>query len=98
MRIWCIAIVLALCGVAAADEPQQPTTLVGRVTDVIGKPIKNARVYVLVGKQRVQAQTDQDGRYAIQVPGGAHSVIIAVDKIHTYRQVLATDGRATVLD
>jgi hypothetical protein len=72
--------------------------LVGRVTDLLGKPIEGARIYVLSGN-RTQTGTDKDGRYALALYStGAHSVVIAVGKIHTYRQVLIRAGTSTTLD
>jgi hypothetical protein len=96
--IWCLAMVLGMAGLARADEEAAPTVLAGRVTDVLGRPIAKARVYVLIDKARIQAVTDKDGRYSVAVSSGAHSVVIAVDRVHTYRQVLATAGQTTALD
>jgi hypothetical protein len=94
---------LAVCcwiGVAAADDAAGPTKLTGRVTDVLGKPIGDARIYVMPPSgEREEAKTDRDGRYALDLSeGGALSVVIAVDRIHTYRQVLVKAGTATTLD
>jgi hypothetical protein len=70
------------------------------VTDVLGKPIEDARIYVMPPSgEREETKTDRDGRYKIALPeGGALSVVIAVDKIHTYRQVLVKAGTSTALD
>lgn len=103
----CLVLVCSF-GVAVADDaptptpaptPQrQPTTLVGRVTDILGKPIEGARIYVLSGG-RTQTGTDKDGRYSATLySSGAHSVVIAVGKVHTFRRVLINAGTATTLD
>ena len=105
-----LAVLAFLCslGIAFADDapapapaptpPQQPTTLVGRVTDILGKPVEGARIYVMSG-HRTQTGTDKDGRYSLALYStGAHSVVIAVGKVHTYRQVLIKAGVATTLD
>src|SRR5688500_14934826 len=100
MRTIVILAMLVSVGVAVADEASQtpPTTLVGRVTDILGKPIEGARVYVLSGS-RTQTGTDKDGRYSLALYStGAHSVVIAVGKVHTFRQVLIQAGAATTLD
>jgi hypothetical protein len=78
----------------------QPTVLGGRVTDVLGKPIVKARVYVLPrGGGRIQSETDTDGRYTLELgAGGAYSVVIAIGRVHTYRQVLVTEHASTKLD
>jgi hypothetical protein len=82
----------------------QATVLNGRVTDVLGKPIVKARVYVLPrGGGRIQSETDKDGRYELDLGtgsglGGAYSVVIAVGHVHTYRQVLVTEHAITHLD
>ena len=72
----------------------------GRVVDVLGKPIANARVYVLPrGGGRLQTETNKDGRYGIELAAsGAYSVVIAVSRIHTYRQVLVSEHVTTTLD
>jgi len=101
MRSLLVLLVLVLAGgVAAADDPAPTTMLVGRVTDVLGKPIGDARVYLLPrGGGRLQTVTDKDGRYAIGLAdGGAYSVVIAVGRVHTYRQVLIADRASTTLD
>ena len=101
MRFLIALFVIALAGgIAAADDPAPPTTLVGRVTDVLGKPINDARVYVMPrGGGRLQTVTDKDGRYTIGLAdGGAYSVVIAVGRVHTYRQVLVADHALTLLD
>src|ERR1044071_6283302 len=83
--------------IAAPPVATTPTVLMGRVTDVLGKPIPAARVYVMPrGGGRLQTVTDQDGRYAIGLAdGGAYSVVIAVGRVHTYRQVLVAARAAT---
>ena len=101
MRSLLVLLVLVLAGgIAAADDPAPTTMLVGRVTDVLGKPIGDARVYLLPrGGGRLQTVTDKDGRYAIGLAdGGAYSVVIAVGRVHTYRQVLVADRAVTTLD
>src|SRR5262245_32838699 len=58
-----LVLLVALAGVAAADDP---AVLGGRVTDVLGKPIPGARVYVLPRSDEVlQTTTDAGGRYAV---------------------------------
>lgn len=97
-----LAVILAWGGVAVADDapPEAPTRLTGRVTDVLGKPITGARVHVLAmsGGQE-ETRTDKTGRYTIDLETvGAHAVVIAADKLHTYRRVLVQRGATTTLD
>ncbi|MDQ3301409.1 MAG: carboxypeptidase-like regulatory domain-containing protein [Myxococcota bacterium] len=85
-------------GVAAADR--SPTTLSGRVTDVLGQPIAGARIYVLSRSgSREETRTNKQGRYSVGLSTrGAHGVVVAIDKAHTYRTVLIEPARATTLD
>ena len=92
-----LVVLLALAGVAAADDP---AVLGGRVTDVLGKPIPHARVYVLPRSDEVlQTSTDAGGRYAVELAAsGAYAVVIAVGSVHTYRQVVVAEHGTTTLD
>jgi hypothetical protein len=94
-----LLVLVLLAGVAAADDAS-PTTLAGRVTDVLGRPIPHARVYIMPrGTVTLTTATDKDGRYAIELSAaGAYSVVIAAGRLHTYRQVLITAHAATTLD
>ena len=77
-----------------------PTIVTGRVIDVLGKPVSNARVYVLprAGKPHT-SKTDKNGRYSLQVQTlGTHGVVIAIDKAHTFRTVLVQQGATNTLD
>jgi hypothetical protein len=92
-----IALVVLLSGVAAADPP---TVVTGRVTDVLGRPVSNARVYVLPrADQPHQTKTNKDGRYSVEVDTtGTHGVVIAIDKAHVFRTVLVQQGTTNTLD
>jgi hypothetical protein len=94
----CVLVLWALLGVAAAEGP--PTTLTGRVSDVLGRPIADARVYVLAKTgEREETRTNKHGRYAVKLSrGGAYGVVIAVDEVHTYRTVLIEAQKSTTLD
>jgi hypothetical protein len=84
----------------ATDGPTGPTTITGRVTDVLGRPVANARVYVLPRRgQPIQSKTSKDGRYSVDVSTlGTHGVVIAIDRAHTFRTVLVQRGVANALD
>ena len=77
-----------------------PTIVNGRVVDVLGRPVPNARVYVLprMGKPHT-TKTDKNGRYSLQVQTiGTHGVVIAIDKAHVFRTVLVQQGATNTLD
>lgn len=77
-----------------------PTIVTGRVTDVLGRPVGNARVYVLsrIG-ERHEVKTDRNGRYKAKVNGfGTYGVVMAIDKAHTFRTVLVARGQENTLD
>jgi len=98
-----LVVLVLLAGVAFADDASPtapPTVLAGRVTDVLGRPIPHARVYIMPrGTITLTTATDKDGRYALELSAaGAYSVVIAAGRIHTYRQVLITEHAATTLD
>ncbi|HLL20974.1 MAG TPA: carboxypeptidase-like regulatory domain-containing protein [Kofleriaceae bacterium] len=98
MRVgWIFFIIVLTLGTAVA-EPR--TQLTGRVTDVLGKPVNNARIYVLSrAGAREEATTNRDGRFRVSVEGsGAYGVVIAKDQVHTYRTVLVQPGMTNVLD
>jgi Carboxypeptidase regulatory-like domain len=77
-----------------------PTYIEGRATDVLGRPIAGARVYVLPRRgEPIQSKTDKNGHYKVQVQSiGTHGVVIAIDKAHSFRTVLVQQGRANRLD
>jgi hypothetical protein len=69
------------------------------VTDVLGRPVKSARVYVLprMGEPH-QTKTDTEGRYTIDIStSGTHGIVIAIDKAHV-RTVLVKAGVSNTLD
>ena len=77
-----------------------PTIVTGRVTDVLGRPVASARVYVLPRRgQPHQTTTGKDGRYKVQVQtAGTYGVVIAIDKAHTFRTVLVQQGLSNTMD
>ena len=77
-----------------------PTIIAGRVTDVLGRPVVNMRVYVTPARgQPVRSKTDAKGRYTVTVPApGRYGVVIAIGKAHTFRSVDAKPGETTTLD
>ncbi|MBX3154752.1 MAG: carboxypeptidase regulatory-like domain-containing protein [Deltaproteobacteria bacterium] len=104
-----VACACSWLGTAAADDGPPtpppatapvPTTLAGRVTDIHGKAIAGARVYVLPrGGTRIQTETDGNGRYAVELgAGGAYAVVFAVKQVNTFRQVLVAEHAVTPLD
>lgn len=77
-----------------------PTIVTGRVTDVLGRPVRNSRVYVLPRRGApYRTRTNADGRYSVQVTTlGTHGVVIAIGKAHTFRSVLVKPGATNTLD
>lgn len=81
-------------GVAAADA-----LIVGRITDLLGKPVSGARVHVLSGSDRQTVTTDKDGNYRVIVDGNREvSVVIGAGAHHTFRRGAIKDGAIQRLD
>ena len=81
-------------------DPNALTTVAGRITDVLGRPVSGARVYVLprVGHP-YEGKTKKDGRYSVTVKTtGTHGIVIAIDKAHTFRTVIIKRGVVNALD
>src|SRR6188508_955607 len=98
-----VVMLIVLPSVARADDPvppPPPTILTGRVTDVLGHPVADARVHVLSpAGERHTVKTDAHGRYQATVSGpGTYSIVTAIDKAHTFHTVLAAQGQETTLD
>ena len=74
--------------------------MTGRVTDVLGRPMPDVRVYVLPKRgDPVRVRTDKDGRYRAEVSApGKYGVVVAIGKAHTYRTVLVKEGVTNALD
>jgi hypothetical protein len=72
----------------------------GRVTDVLGRPVPDVRVYVLPKRgDPYRVKTNKDGRYSAEVTAaGTYGVVVAIGKAHTYRTVLVKLGTTTTLD
>jgi hypothetical protein len=70
------------------------------VTDVLGRPVRDARIYVLPrAGEPVQTETNIDGRYTAKVSTiGTHGVVIAIGKAHTFRTVIVQRGATNTLD
>jgi len=89
---------------APAPAPSPPTTsttiVTGRVTDVMGRPVPDVRVYVLPKRGTpYRLKTDKHGRYTANVStAGTYGVVVAIGKMHTYRTVLAKEGITNTLD
>jgi hypothetical protein len=89
---------------AAAPPLSGPTAsatiVTGRVTDVLGRPVPDVRVYVLPKRGTpYRLKTDKHGRYSAEVSAaGIYGVVVAIGKMHTYRTVLAKEGIANTLD
>jgi hypothetical protein len=90
-----ILVTLAWFGVAAADDAP---TLSGRVTDLLGAPIANAKISVqATGAPTVEGTTDKDGRYTVALAKrGAYNVVIVSGHTRTYRQAVVGDKPATL--
>ena len=85
---------------AAPTTLDAPTIVTGRVTDVLGHPVADARVHVLSrAGERHTVTTDSDGRYKATVSGpGTYSIVTAIDQTRTFHTVLAAQGQETTLD
>src|SRR5262245_47618880 len=87
MKLAYIASLLLPAGIAMAQEPapeqpqpppQQAAATIqvhARVIDVLGRPVRGARVTIEGAADGVGASTDKDGRFAIDAPVGATLVI-----------------------
>ena len=92
--------VVLVCWVGVAIAQPVETVVQGRVTDVLGRPVANARVYVLEhASVPTRTTTDKDGRYSIEVTSaGMLRVVVAIDKVHVFRTVQVQPGAMTALD
>lgn len=89
-----VLVLVWVSGTAAADA-----TLVGRVTDLLGRPVPGARVHVLVGGVEQLTVTDKDGNYRVVVDGDREvSVVIGAGTLHTFRRGTIKDGTVQRLD
>jgi hypothetical protein len=89
-----VLFLVGISGVAAADA-----LLVGRVTDLVGKPVAGARVHVLSGSDRQTVTTDKDGNYRVIVDGDREvSVVIGAGTQHTFRRGAIRNGAIQQLD
>src|SRR5262245_56984260 len=90
--------VLVLVWVSATASAD--AMLVGRITDLLGRPVAGARVHVLAGGVEKQiVTTDKDGNYRAVVDGGGEiSVVIGAGTQHTFRRGTIKDGTVQRLD
>lgn len=91
---WVVLGLMLAAGPAAADA-----VLMGRVVDLLGRPVAGARVHVLVGTESQTVTTDKDGNYRVTVDGGKDiSVVIGAGDQHTFRRGQIKDGSVERLD
>lgn len=98
MRTVMVAMLLVVLGVvegtAAADA-----LLVGRVTDLLDRPVPNIRVHVLSPDDHQIVTTDQDGQYRVVVDGYQQiAVVVGAGNFHTFRGGTIKDGATQRLD
>lgn len=96
MRTLLRALVLlaALTTIASADA-----FLVGRVTDLLGKPVANVRVHVLTPGDHQIVTTDDKGEYRVEVDGNKQiAVVVGAGNFHTFRGGTLKDGTTQRLD
>jgi len=86
--------VLGFAGTAQADA-----VVVGRVTDLLSRPVPNVRVHVLTKTDHQIVKTDKDGNYQVVVDGNEDvSIVVGAGNEHTYRKGTVKDGTTNRLD
>src|SRR5688572_13093087 len=86
--------VLVLPGLASAQER---TTVTGTVTEAgTGLPLRNAQV--TIPALRISVPTDLNGRFAIQVPSGAHTLQINLIGYKTVNRPFTAAGTPQTLN
>ena len=98
MRTAVISILVILLGVldgsAAADS-----LLVGKVTDLLGRPVANVRVHVVSKGDHQIVTTNAAGAYQVVVDGNQTlSVVVGAGEFHTFRGGTIKDGTTMRLD
>jgi hypothetical protein len=89
-----LVMVAGFGGTAAADA-----YLVGRVTDLLGKPVANVRVHVLTPGDHQIVVTDDKGEYRVAVDGNQQvAVVVGAGNFHTFRGGTLKDGVTKRLD
>jgi hypothetical protein len=87
-------VLAAFGGTAAADA-----YLVGRVTDLLGKPVANVRVHVLTPGDHQIVTTDDKGEYRVAVDSNKQvAVVVGAGNFHTFRGGTLKDGATQRLD
>lgn len=89
-----LVILAGLGGTAAADA-----YLVGRVTDLLGKPVAKVRVHVLTPGDHQVVTTDDKGEYRVAVDANKQvAVVVGAGNFHTFRGGTLKDGVTQRLD
>lgn len=89
-----LVLLAGLGGTAAADA-----YLVGRVTDLLGKPVAKVRVHVLTPGDHQIVETDDKGEYRVAVNGNEQvAVVVGAGNFHTFRGGTLKDGKTQRLD
>lgn len=87
-------LVLALPAIAAAQER---TTVTGTIVEAgTGQPLRNAQV--TIPGLRISVPTDQNGRFAIQVPAGTHTLQVNLIGYKTVNRELTAAGQPLSLN
>jgi TonB-like protein len=89
-----LALVIAGVGTASAEAIVE-----GKVTDLLGKPVPNVRVHILVGVDQQIVLTDKDGHYQAVIDGNQKvSIVVGAGDLHTFRRGTIKDGARQRLD
>ena len=93
-----LAIVLViLAGLGRTAEAD--AYLVGRVTDLLGKPVAKVRVHVLTPGDHQIVETNDKGEYRVAVNGNEQvAVVVGAGNFHTFRGGTLKDGSTQRLD
>ncbi len=90
-----LVVVLGLLEGSAAAE----ALLVGKVTDLLARPVPNVRVHVVSKDDHQVVTTNQDGEYRVLVDGNQTlSVVVGAGEFHTFRRGTIKDGTTLRLD
>src|SRR5262245_49933993 len=93
------AMVSALMVLGLASTARADAWVVGHVSDLLGRPVRNVRGHVLTKSGYQFVRTDNNGDYQVVIDGNEDvSVVVGAGNEHTFRKGSVKDGTTNHLD